>query len=48
MKGLFHWRLLGAHLLRRRAGCLQPENSGPFVLAVAPSLLMPVRPGSSL
>ena len=31
MKGLFHWRLLGAHLLRRRAGCLQPEISGPFV-----------------
>ena len=39
MKGLFHWRLLGAHLLRRRAGCLQPENSGPFVLAAAPILL---------
>ena len=33
---MFHWRLLGAHLLRRRAGCLQPENSGPFVLAAAP------------
>ena len=38
MKGLFHWRLLGAHLLRRRAGCLQPENSGPFVLATARTL----------
>ena len=36
MRGLFHRRLLGAHLLRRRAGCLQPENSGPFVLAAAP------------
>ena len=48
MRGLFHRRLLGAHLLRRRAGCLQPENSGPFVLAAAPILLVPVRPGSSL
>ena len=48
MKGLSHWRLLGAHLLRRRAGCLQPENSGPFVLATAPILLVPARPGSSL
>ena len=50
MRGLFHRRLLGAHLLRRRAGCLQPENSGPFVLATAPTciLLVPARPGSSL
>ncbi len=47
MKGLFHWRLLGAHLLRRRAGCLQPENSGPFVLATAP-IISPCGPGSSL
>ena len=42
MKGLFHWRLLGAHLLRRRAGCLQPENSGPFVLATGPYSAQPV------
>jgi hypothetical protein len=39
---LFHWRLLGAHLLRRRAGCLQPENSGPFVLATGPYSAQPV------
>ena len=32
---------------RRRAGCLQPECSGPFVLATAPSL-SPCGPGSSL
>ena len=48
MRGLFHRRLLGAHLLRRRAGCLQPEIGGPLVLATAPTLLVPVRPGSSL
>ena len=33
---------------RRRAGCLQPENSGPFVLATAPIFLDPCSPGSSL
>jgi hypothetical protein len=33
---------------KRRAGCLQPENSGPFVLATAPIFLDPCSPGSSL
>jgi hypothetical protein len=33
---------------KRRAGCLQPENSGPFVLATAPIFLGPCSPGSSL
>ena len=34
-----------AHLLERlRAGCLQPENSGPFVLATAPILLLSACP----
>ena len=33
---------------RRRAGCLQPENSGPFVLATALTFLDPCSPGSSL
>ena len=32
----------------RRAGCLQPESSGPFVLAMARTLLNPCSPGSSL
>ena len=32
---------------RRRAGCLQPENSGPFVLATAP-IISPCGPGFSL
>ena len=44
MKGWLHWRLLGALLKRRRAGCLQPESSGPFVLATAPILLSPCAP----
>ena len=48
VKGWLHWRLLGASITRDARAAVQPENSGPFVLATAPIFLDPCSPGSSL